>query len=589
MAMDFQRTILWVIFAMSLLFLWDRWQTYQGRPSMLGAPPATTAEKKADGSPKADGSLPPAQSAVPADASVPTAAAKTEPGAVPAAPPVAPVASPAAERVRIETDMVRADIDPNGAVLARLELLQQNVAPDWTQTGLIALFTGKKQDKDQHVVLLDVSPNRVYLAQTGLIGAPQGASFPNHRTPFTFAGGATKLGAGQDALEVKFVAEAGGVRLTKTYVFKRGRYDVEVRHEVQNLGTEPLSPSLYLQLLRDGNKPEGESALYYTFTGPAVYTEEGKFQKIDFSSIEKGKASHVTSADNGWISIIQHYFVSAWIPPQGVKREIYTRQVDKNLFAVGSILPLPAIAPGGAVSMAATLYVGPQDQNALAAIAPGLDLVVDYGWVTFIAKPLYWLLEFLHRLVGNWGWAIVLLTVLVKAAFYPLSAASYKSMAKMKEVTPRMMKIREQYADDKQKMNMAMMELYKNEKINPLGGCLPIVVQIPVFIALYWVLLASVEMRNAPWILWVKDLATPDPWFILPLLMMATMWVQYKLNPTPPDPVQAKMMMLMPLIFGVMFFFFPAGLVLYWLVNNILSIAQQWYVTRQIAKTKPVG
>jgi YidC/Oxa1 family membrane protein insertase len=572
---------------MSLLFLWDRWQIYQGRPSMLGAGPTPTAEKKADVP------SPPAPSAAPTDASVPTATTKAEPAAVPGAAPAAPSAvpavSPAAQRVRIETDMVRADIDPNGAVLARLEMLQQDVAPDWTQTGLLALFTGKKQDRDQNVVLLDVNANRVYVAQTGLIGAPQGANFPTHRTPFAFSGGPTTLGPGQDALEVKFVSESGGVRVTKTYVFKRGRYDIEVRHEVQNVGAEPVSPSLYLQLLRDGNKPEGESRLYYTFTGPAVYTEQGKFQKIDFSDIEKGKQSHVTSADNGWISIIQHYFVSAWVPPQGVKREIYTRQVDRNLYAVGSIVPLAPLVPGASVSTQATLFVGPQDQNALEAIAPGLDLVVDYGWLTFIAKPLYWLLEFLHKLVGNWGWAIVLLTVLVKAAFYPLSAASYKSMAKMKEVTPRMMKIREQYADDKQKMNIAMMELYKNEKINPLGGCLPIVVQIPVFIALYWVLLASVEMRNAPWILWVKDLATPDPWFILPLLMMATMWVQYKLNPTPPDPVQAKVMMLMPFIFGVMFFFFPAGLVLYWLVNNILSIAQQWYVTRQIAKAKQVG
>lgn len=585
MPMDFQRTLLWVIFAMSLLFLWDRWQVYQGRPSMLGAAPPPTAEKKADRP-----AAPP--SPAPADAAVPTASTKAEPAAVPgtaAAPSAAPLAQRPAQPVRIETDLVRADIDPNGAVLARLELLQQNVAPDWTQTGLLALFTGKKQDKDQNVVLLDVSPQRVYLAQTGLIGAPQGATFPTHRTPFAFAGGATRLGAGQDALEVKFIAEAGGARLAKTYVFKRGRYDIEVRHEVQNVGTEPLAPSLYLQLLRDGNKPEGESPLYYTFTGPAVYTEQGKFQKIDFSDIEKGKHAHATSAADGWIAMIQHYFVAAWVPPQGVQREIYTRRVDANLYAVGSILPLPALAPGAAASIQATLFVGPQDQKALEAIAPGLDLVVDYGWLTFIAKPLYWLLSFLHKLVGNWGWAIVLLTVLVKAAFYPLSAASYKSMAKMKEVTPRMMKIREQYADDRQKMNMAMMELYKNEKINPLGGCLPIVVQIPVFIALYWVLLASVEMRNAPWILWVKDLATPDPWFILPLLMMATMWVQYKLNPTPPDPVQAKVMMLMPFIFGVMFFFFPAGLVLYWLVNNILSIAQQWYVTRQIAKAKPVG
>jgi YidC/Oxa1 family membrane protein insertase len=250
---------------------------------------------------------------------------------------------------------------------------------------------------------------------------------------------------------------------------------------------------------------------------------------------------------------------------------------------------LPSIAPQASAASSAQLYVGPQDQHALANLAPGLDLVVDYGWLTFLAKPIFWLLEFLHGIVGNWGWAIVLLTVIIKAAFYPLSAASYKSMARMKEVTPRMMKLREQYGDDKAKLNVAMMELYKTEKINPLGGCLPILVQIPVFISLYWVLLSSVEMRNAPWILWIRDLATPDAWFILPMLMMATMWVQYKLNPTPPDPVQAKVMMFMPLIFGVMFFFFPAGLVLYWLTNNILSIAQQWYVTKQIEKAKKPG
>jgi YidC/Oxa1 family membrane protein insertase len=287
--------------------------------------------------------------------------------------------------------------------------------------------------------------------------------------------------------------------------------------------------------------------------------------------------------------MIQHYFVTAFVPQEGAQREYYARMVDKNLYSIGMLQPLPALAPQASTTATSQLYVGPQDQNALAKLAPGLDLVVDYGWLTFLAKPIYWLLEFLHRLVGNWGWAIVLLTVLIKAAFYPLSAASYKSMARMKEVTPRMMKLREQYGDDKAKLNAAMMELYKNEKINPLGGCLPILVQIPVFISLYWVLLASVEMRNAPWMLWVQDLATPDPWFILPVLMMATMWIQYKLNPTPPDPVQAKVMMFMPLIFGVMFFFFPAGLVLYWLTNNVLSIAQQWYVTKQIEKAKKPG
>lgn len=575
--MDIQRTILWIIFGMSLLFLYDSWQRHQGRPSMFGAPPPQTAA-----APGATTTPPAAK-----DASIPSAA---QPGAQPTAAPPAGAAVPAAapERVRIETDLVRADIDPNGAVLARVELRRQKVAPDWTAAGLVSLVTGKRQDREANVVLLDVSANRVYTAQTGLVGA-QGTSFPNHRTPFTPIEGPRALEAGKDTLEVKFAAESGGVKVVKTFTFKRGRYDVDVRHEITNAGADAVAPSLYLQLVRDGNKPEGESGLYYTFTGPAVYTDADKFHKIDFSDIEKNKQSHAKSGKDGWVSMIQHYFVSAWVPPQGVQREIYTRLVDKNLYSVGSIVPLASIAPGASATTQATLYVGPQDQNALKEIAPGLDLVVDYGWLTFIAKPLFWLLEFFHGLLGNWGWAIILLTVCVKAAFYPLSAASYKSMAKMKEVTPRLMKLREQYGDDKQKLNVAMMELYKTEKINPLGGCLPILVQIPVFIALYWVLLASVEMRNSPWILWVQDLATPDAWFILPVVMMATMWIQYKLNPTPPDPVQAKVMAAMPFIFGVMFFLFPAGLVLYWVVNNALSIVQQWYVTKQIAKAKAVG
>jgi len=584
--MDFQRTVLWVIFAMSLLFLWDNWQRYQGRPSLLGGPPAPTASK--NGAPAAgdDVASAPKAEAVPADSAVP------RPTAAPASAASAAESTPAmptgaeAQRVRIETDLFRADVDLTGAVLARAELLDQRVAPDWMAAGLLSLVTGKKQDRDANVVLLDVSPNRVYVAQSGLIGAPD---VPTHRTPFTRIDGPTRLEPGRDQLEVKFSAESGGVRLTKTYVFKRGQYAIEVRHEVQNLGGAPLQPSLYLQLMRDGNKPEGESGMYSTFTGPAVYSEAGKFQKVSFSDIESKKQSYATGADNGWVAMVQHYFVAAWVPPAGAQRENYTREVDKNLYTVGAITPMAAIAPGGAASAPATLYVGPQNQDALAQIAPGLELVADYGWLTFIAKPLFWLLKFLHGAVGNWGWAIVLLTILIKAAFYPLSAASYKSMARMKEVTPRLMKLREQYGDDKQKLNVAMMELYKTEKINPLGGCLPILVQIPVFIALYWVLLASVEMRNQPWMLWVKDLATPDPWFILPVLMMATMWIQFKLNPTPPDPVQAKVMAAMPFIFGIMFFMFPAGLVLYWLVNNILSIAQQWFITKQIAKAKPVG
>jgi YidC/Oxa1 family membrane protein insertase len=578
MGTDFQRTVLWVFFGMSLFLLWDRWLVYNGRPSMFGTAPTPKAPSTAPASPPKETAPPAVPSAGPS-ASAPVAA----PAAVP---PVAPAASKSPPVV-IDTDVMRATIDPEGAVLTRVALVKERVAPDWTASGLLGLVTGKSADGDKPVVLLDVSPQRVYVAQTGVVGSD--ASLPNHRTPYAVADGPRALAAGQDALDVTLVSEAGGARVEKTYTFHRGRYDVAVRHVVTNVGTTPITPWIYLQLMRDGNKPDGESALYYTYTGPAVYTEQDKFKKVEFSAIEKNKPELPQPANNGWVGMIQHYFVAAWVPKEGDHREYYASMVDKNLYTIGTRQPLASLAPQASVTNTAQLYVGPQDQHALEKVAPGLDLVVDYGWLTFLAKPIFWLLEFLHRIVGNWGWAIVLLTVIIKAAFYPLSAASYKSMARMKEVTPRLMKLREQYGDDKQKLNTAMMELYKTEKINPLGGCLPIVVQIPVFIALYWVLLASVEMRNAPWILWVQDLATPDAWFILPLLMMGTMWIQYKLNPTPPDPVQAKVMMFMPLIFGAMFFFFPAGLVLYWLTNNILSIAQQWYVTRQIAQSKKPG
>ncbi len=581
MGTDFQRTILWIFFGMSLFLLWDRWLVYNGKPSMFGTtptPPAATAPADASKT----GSTPAAApGSVPAAAPAPGATAAPAAGSVPAQ---APAETAKSAPVVIQTDLMKVAIDPNGAVLSHAELLKEKVAPDWTASGLLGLVTGKKHDAERNTVLLEVSPNRVYVTQSGVVGG----NFPNHRTPFTAVDGPRELAAGQDTLPVTFVSESDGVRVTKTYTFHRGRYDIDVAHEVANIGAAPVTPSLYLQIVRDGNKPEGESSMYSTYTGPVVYSEQEKFRKVDFASIEKNKAELPKPADNGWVGMIQHYFVTAWVPDKG-ERQFYARAVDKNLYSIGTLLPLGTVAPGAAVTEKATLYVGPQNQDVLAKLAPGLDLVVDYGWLTFLAKPIYWLLEFLHGIVGNWGWAIVLLTVLIKAAFYPLSAASYKSMAKMKEVTPRLTKIREQYGDDKQKMNTAMMELYRTEKINPLGGCLPILVQIPVFISLYWVLLASVEMRNSPWMLWVHDLATPDPWFILPGLMMATMFIQYKLNPTPPDPVQAKVMMFMPLIFGAMFFFFPAGLVLYWLTNNILSIAQQWYVTKQIAQAKKPG
>jgi YidC/Oxa1 family membrane protein insertase len=320
-----------------------------------------------------------------------------------------------------------------------------------------------------------------------------------------------------------------------------------------------------------------------TFTGPAVYTDADKYQKVDFGHIADNKAKFAKTADNGWLAMVQHYFVAAWVPQEKTQREFYMRKVEgSNVFQTGVIVPVAEIAPGAKGEAAVSLYAGPQEPSTLKQVATGLDLVVDYGWLTIVAAPIFWALEAIHKLVGNWGWAIVILTVIIKAVFFPLSAASYKSMAKMKVLTPRLAQLKERFGDDKQRLNQEMMKMYQTEKVNPLGGCLPILVQIPVFISLYWVLLGAVEMRDAPWILWIKDLASADPYYILPVIMMVSMFVQTKLNPTPPDPIQAKVMMMMPLIFGFMFFWFPAGLVLYWVVNNVLSITQQWQITRLI-------
>ncbi len=551
--MDTRRTILWMIFSFSLLFLWNNWQVHNGKPSLFGG--TSAQQQQAADQP----------STATADAgSVPVAAdmAMPAPGAVPGE--AQPAAQSQAQPVVITTDVLRLTFDPMGARLIKAELLK----------------FGSVDDARQPVVLLDNSAGLVYLAESGAIGS-QGASFPTHRTPFQVTTAARDLSG--DAIDVSFEATSGNMKLVKTYTLRRGRYDIDVRHELTNLGEEPKSVSLYLQLTRDGNKPAGESSFYKTFTGPALYTEADKFQKVDFSDIEKNKANYAKSADNGWIAMIQHYFVSAWVPPEGTQRTNDMVALGNNLFAVRSITPVGTLAPSESRSVVAQLWVGPQDQDALTKVAPGLDLVVDYGWLTVIAKPLAGLMNWLHGILGNWGWTIVALTVIIKLVFFPLSAASYRSMARMKQVAPRLSALREKFGDDKQKLNAAMMEMYRTEKINPLGGCLPIAVQIPVFISLYWVLLASVEMRGAPWIGWITDLSVRDPWFILPAIMMATMFLQIKLNPTPPDPMQAKVMMLMPLVFGGMMFFFPSGLVLYWVVNNILSIAQQWYITRKIS------
>ncbi|MBB5502788.1 membrane protein insertase YidC [Paraburkholderia sp. MM5384-R2] len=548
--MDIKRTVLWVIFFMSAVMLFDNWQRDHGRPSMFF--PSTTPTQTAG-------------SAAPG-----TTTPGTQPSDLPTTNAAAPGNAPAAEQsqlVKFGTDVYSGEIDTRGGTLSRLSLVKQ----------------GDGKQPDLVITLFDKTNNHTYLARTGLLGG----DFPNHNDIFTLMPNQpTHLADGQNSFQMSFESpEKGGLRVIKTYTFTRGSYVIGVETKVQNVGTTPVTPQLYMELVRD-DQPVDTPRFSHTFIGPAVYTNEHHFQKMTFSDLDKNKQNFATSANDGWVAMVQHYFASAWIPQEGVKREFYAEKIDPSLYRVGMKEAMPTIQPGQTVSVSARLFAGPEEEKMLAGIAPGLDLVKDYGWVTIIAKPLFWLLSKIHSYVGNWGWSIVLLTVLIKAVFFPLSAASYKSMARMKAITPRMQALRERFKGDPQKMNAALMELYKTEKVNPFGGCLPVVIQIPVFISLYWVLLSSVEMRGAPWILWIHDLSQQDPYFILPILMAVSMFLQTRLNPTPPDPVQAKMMMFMPIAFSVMFFFFPAGLVLYYVVNNVLSIAQQYYITRMMGSSK---
>ncbi|MBK6614994.1 membrane protein insertase YidC [Ottowia sp.] len=550
---DIRRTILWVIFAFSLVMLWDQWQVHNGR--------------KATFFPSA--SAPAATPSAPASAAAPSAtAAAAAPGALPALPAGGPIpgapdaAAIPRERIEVTTDVLKLVFDTEGGSVIRSEFLRHH----------------EQGHADRPFVLLDTSADRVYQAQSGLIGGP----FPNHKAAMKFSG-ERQLADGTNELVLRFESpEMGGVRLVKTYTLKRGAYVVDVRHEVINAGGQAVNPQLYVQLVRDGNKPAGESSFYSTFTGPAFYTEAKKFQKVDFSDIEKGKADFVTASPDGWVAMVQHYFASAWLLPTGTAHDNFARKVDSNLYAAGMIAPVGEVAPGASRAVATRLFVGPQEEKMLEGVAPGLELVKDYGWLTILSKPLYWLLDQLHGFIGNWGWAIVALVVLLKIAFYWLNAKAYASMAKMKAISPKVTALRERLKDSPQQMQMEMMRIYREEKVNPMGGCLPIMIQIPVFIALYWVLLSSVEMRGAPWILWIKDLSVRDPYFILPVVMTMSTLLQTALNPAPPDPMQAKLMWFMPLAFSVMFFFFPAGLVLYWITNNILSIAQQWIINTRM-------
>ncbi|WP_367848193.1 membrane protein insertase YidC [Rhodoferax sp. WC2427] len=551
---DIRRTILWVIFGFAMVLLWDKWQVFNGHKATFFPMPV---EQAAVGKPVAGASSVPAPIAAPA--------------AGVAQVPVDPAAPAAAkEQVLVTTDLLKLTFDTEGGSLVRSELLGQV----------------DMADKSKNFVLLDDSKDRYYQAQTGLIagvGSVGGAALPSHKTLMTLVPGERSLAEGAKELVVRFESPVvGGIKLVKTYSLARGSYVINVKHEVQNVGTTAVSPQLYLQLVRDGNKPPGESSFYSTFTGPAVYTDAMKYQKVEFKKIEENKVDIEKTSATGYVAMVQHYFASAWLLGDGIQRDLFMRKVDTNLYAVGMITPMNDIAPGTSKSVEARMFVGPQLEKLLESLTPGLELVKDYGWVKILAEPLYWLLDKIHSVLMNWGWSIVALVLLLKIAFYWLNAKAYSSMAKMKAINPRITEMRERLKDKPAEMQQAMMKIYREEKINPMGGCFPIMIQIPVFMALYWVLLSSVEMRNAPWALWIHDLSSPDPFFILPVLMALTTMLQTSLNPAPPDPLQAKMMWFMPLAFSVMFFFFPAGLVMYWITNNALSIAQQWIINTRM-------
>ncbi|ADL56938.1 membrane protein insertase YidC [Gallionella capsiferriformans] len=533
--MDFQRLFLFLIFSFSLMMVWDGWQRYQNPPVVQQA--ATT---------KSD--LPVATTKptdLAAQAAIIQQAAKVETGKI----------------IKVKTDFLEAEINSVGGDIQRLDFIKH--------------LDG--QDKTKQFVLFEKgSGTHNYIAQSGLLGT----GMPNHTTVFSAEQDSYQLTG--DKLEVKLAAvAANGMKVVKLLTFHKSSYVVDVAYEIENTTAAPITTSAYFQLIRDSIDPAGGSKMVPTYTGMAVYTDKEKFQKIAFSDVEKGKIDYPKEGDNGWIGILQHYFVAAWLPKDKTSREFFTRKLEGDAYSAGVIVPVAAIAPGQKAVVSMPLYAGPA-QSTLDSIAPGLGLTVDYGWLTVVATPIFWTLTFIQGMVQNWGVAIILLTVLIKLLFFPLSAASYRSMAKMRVVAPKLEKIKLQHADDREKLNRAMMDLYKTEKINPLGGCLPVLIQIPVFIALYWSILASVEMRNAPFFGWITDLSAADPFFVLPVLMGASMFLQSKLNPVPPDPIQAKIMKIMPIAFSVVFFWFPAGLVLYSIVNNALSIAQQWYITRSI-------
>lgn len=555
--MDNLRLILVFTLAFIVLLLWQAWnEDYGPKPEQEAA---VTQSEIGSGNPAAS---PPAIPST--EVAKPESVGKQLTGTLPG---VDDSMGTVSGKIGVTTDLFTLEIDTRGGSILSLLLNEYPVS---------------LEQKDVKFTLMRPTSPDLFVAQSGLIGLEKGEA-PTHEAQYQSKEQHYSMGD-KDSLVVDLSwTSPKGIQVTKRFTFTRGSYLVKVEHRIDNPTEAVWSGREYRQLMRGlpGEKPAGSKFLY-TYTGGAIYTPEEKYEKISFEKMEEKPLS--IEAKGGWFGMLQHYFIGAWIPPADETDHFYTNVLPGQRYVLGAYTPSISVAPGGSHTFTTGFVAGPKLQDKLEAITPGLELTVDYGWLTVVAKPIFWLLKAIHKLLGNWGWSIIVLTLIIKLLFFKLSETSYKSMANMRKMTPRIQALKDRYGDDKQRLNQAMMEMYKKEKINPLGGCLPIVVQIPVFIALYWVLLESVELRQAPWIFWIRDLSIKDQYYVLPLIMGISMFIQQKLNPAPPDPMQAKIMMALPFVFTVFFAFFPSGLVLYWVTNNILSISQQWVITRQIEK-----
>ncbi len=552
--MDIKRSILLVSLAIVAYLLVLQWNQDYGQAAL----PEETRQTQNATAQIPD--MPAAASTEGTQSDIPVVASEQQASAL-------PETQASSQLIRVRTDVFELAIDPRGGDIIDLRLPQ---------------FPRRQDRPDVPFQLFERSAERIYEAQSGLIG--DGPDKASGRPLYSSEQQQYQLAEGQDRLVVDLTYSEDGVDYIKRFSFDRGTYNLEVRYLINNRSEKPWSGIMFGQLKRDstGDPSSSTATGTATYLGAALWTKDEPYTKVSMGDMDD--KNFRATVEGGWIAWLQHYFVTAWIPSPDQTNQVLTRKDSQGNYIIGFTGSAVAVAPGSKGEIAATLYAGPKDQDKLEELSPGLRLTVDYGFLWFLAQPIFWLLSAIHTLLGNWGWSIIVLTIIIKLIFFPLSAASYRSMARMRAVAPKMQALKEQHGDDRQKMSQAVMELYKKEKINPLGGCLPILVQMPVFLALYWVLLESVEMRQAPWMFWITDLSIKDPFFILPIIMGVTMFIQQQLNPTPPDPMQAKVMKLLPIIFTFFFLWFPAGLVLYWVVNNVLSIGQQWYITRKIEK-----